>query len=74
MVYFHSKLRSWIDPEKLDNRKLSLNYNAIEYIKENKTRIVSTIFNSNAKTYIDNNIAMMNWVYISKYSDNINLI
>ena len=74
MVYFQTKLRNWIDPLKLDSRKLSFNYNAIDYINKNKIRIVSTIFNSNAKNYIDHNIAMMNWIYISKYSDNLTLI
>ena len=34
MVYSQSKLRNWIDPLKLDSRRLSFNYNAIDYINK----------------------------------------
>jgi hypothetical protein len=55
-MHFHKKvLRSWIDPNLLDYKYLSLNENAMDFLKENVDKIVWNIIqlNKNAVDFIN---------------------
>jgi len=45
MPYFQTKLRDWIDPTKICYEGLSLNPNAIEFLKENPKLIYWNFYN-----------------------------
>ena len=70
------KLLDWIDENKLDWARLSLNFNAIKLLEENQDKINWDFlsFNKNAIHLLEQNLDKINWLNLSENKNAIKLL